>query len=206
MSDRADLEYPSKPLVEAASHGDLAAVDSLLLRHLSGLYAFVRLNSGRLLRSKESHADLVQSTCREVLASLGETSWESEAHFKRWLYSAALNKIKKKLRYWRAEKRDALREARAPAASGSEGDPLDLVGLYGGSGTPSEQAIANEQVERVERVFAALPDEQRQVVTLIRIVGLPYSEVAEHLETSEANARKLYSRASARIIRLFREG
>lgn len=57
----------SRAMVERITQGDAAAVVELLERHLSGLHAFVRLNCGEMLGRKESHADLVQSTCREFL-------------------------------------------------------------------------------------------------------------------------------------------
>lgn len=54
----------------------------------------------------------------------------------------------------------------------------------------------------MEQAFAAMPESYREIVTLVRIVGLGYPEVAAHLGITEDNARKLYSRASARILRL----
>ena len=191
MADHGD----SRECVLRASRGDEAAVGELLERHLSSLFAFVRLNTGELLGAKESHADLVQSTCRELLENLDGFDYRGEAQFKHWLFTAALNKIRKKVRHYRADKRDFRREA-SPRQSDS--DPLDLAGLYGA--TPSNLAIANEQVQRIEAAFSELSEEQRQVITLVRICGLTHGQVAAELGVSEVAARKLYSRASARLI------
>ncbi|MCA9321600.1 MAG: sigma-70 family RNA polymerase sigma factor [Planctomycetes bacterium] len=192
------MDEASRELVLKASRGDAVAVDDLLQRHLSGLYAFVRLNSSELLRSKESHADLVQSTCRELLENLEGFEYRSENEFKRWLFAAALNKIRKRMRYYRAEKRDLAREVRTRQTTDST--TLDFAALYAGIGSPSDHALVSEQLDRIERIFETLTEEQRQVMTLVRIVGLSHSEVAEQLGLSVEAARKIYSRASARLI------
>ena len=192
--DRSQADF------EAASRGDGAAVSALLERHLADLYTFVRLNTGPMLAAKESHADLVQSTCREILGDLAGVRYEGEAQFRRWLFASALNKIRNRARHWQAQRRDVHREAAHVA--GEHGTAADILDLYGRQGTPSEDVIAREAVQRMEQAFASMPESYREIVTLVRIVGLGYPEVAAHLGITEDNARKLYSRASARIVRL----
>ena len=59
----------------------------------------------------------------------------------------------------------------------------------------------------LERVLAALPDEYREVIRLMRVENLPYSEVAERMGRSEVAVRKLLSRALARLVEdLTRDG
>lgn len=60
---------------------DSRAVDDLLVRHLDALHAFVRLRAGVARRPRESSSDLVQSTCREVLADVGNYRFQGEAAF-----------------------------------------------------------------------------------------------------------------------------
>src|SRR5688572_1769579 len=174
MSERFD------ELVRKASSGDAAAVDELLMANLPSLRAFVRLRMGPALRAKESASDLVQSVCREILENRERYQFRSDENFKRWLFTTALRVVKNKARYWQREKRDAEREIRRgrPSASRSGGAFSDC---YRSMITPSRDALAREEVERFERAFETLPEEQREVISLARIVGLSHKEIAEHV-------------------------
>jgi DNA-directed RNA polymerase specialized sigma24 family protein len=92
-------------LLRRARGGDAPAVRTLLERYLPGLRAFVRLNSGKALRSKDSCSDLVQSACREVLQHADNFEYGGEAGFKQWLYRTAMRKIAHRADHWRAAKR-----------------------------------------------------------------------------------------------------
>ena len=112
-------------LLRRAGHGDEPAVRTLLSRYLPGLRAFVRLHSGKLVRSKESCSDLVQSACREVLEHASDFAYGGEAGFKQWLYRTALRKIAHRAEYWRADRRDAAREHRDDRPSND--DSLEVL-------------------------------------------------------------------------------
>ena len=51
------MEDELRQLTEAAANGDATAMSTLLSRYLPELRAYVRLNSGRLIRSRESNSD-----------------------------------------------------------------------------------------------------------------------------------------------------
>lgn len=123
--------------------------------------------------------------------------FRGEAEFKSWLYTTALNKIRKKVRHHRTEKRDVAREADAYPA---DKEPLMKIVAAYGFGTPSEGAIARESTRRIEAVFAELSEVQRRVVTLIRICGLDHPRTAAEVGLTEAASRKTYARAAAKII------
>jgi RNA polymerase sigma-70 factor (ECF subfamily) len=56
-----------------------------------------------------------------------------------------------------------------------------------------------EQYEELERALARLDRDQREVVLLHRIEGLPSKEVAARMGRTDVAVRKLYSRAVARL-------
>jgi RNA polymerase sigma-70 factor (ECF subfamily) len=189
-------------LVQKAAGGDARSLDALVERHLPGLIAFVRVHAGTRLRAREATLDLVQSACYEALKSMPSQGpvaggWD-EAGFKHWFYEAAERKIVDRARYHAAQKRSPSRET----PLGSE---IDLIERgYSGFWTPSRQAAAREEIERMEAALRRLSDDQREVIVLARIVGLPHVEIAEKLGRSEGAVRVLLHRALARLAVLMR--
>ena len=180
-------------LAEAAARGDGPALAALLERYLPSLRAFVRLRAGPL-RRQESSSDLVQSTCREVLAHAGRFRFPSEAAFKRWLFTTALRKIADRHRRLLAQKRSVRRQA--PLADTTE---ADVLACYQSFCTPSQQAIAREELARIETAFDALQDDQREVITLAKVIGLSRAEIAAQMGRSEGAVRVLLHRALVRL-------
>ena len=111
MGERSSSSDEIQALAEAAAGGDSGALEELLARYLDSLRAFVRLRAGPLVRMRESSSDLVQSTCREVLEHADRFRFASEGAFKSWLFTTALRKIQNRRDFYRAQKRDVLREA-----------------------------------------------------------------------------------------------
>ena len=162
---------------------------------MPGLLAYIRLHIGRELRSCEDSVDLAQSVCREVLAKRENFQYYGEGAFRAWLFTKALSKIRDRLRYYHASKRDI---ARLQRAHGTE-DAADLHELLPSFLTPSQVAIGDEAMQRIEAAFEQLPEDYRQVITLARVFGLGHAEVAERLERSVAATRVLLHRALVRL-------
>ncbi len=180
----------TRDLVEAAGKGDPGALEELVGRHLPRLHIYVRLRMGPQLRAREATADVVQSVCREVLEDLEGFEYRGEGSFLHWLFTAAVNKMREKARFHGREKRKLDREV--PIVE-------DAAQAYASLVTPSCAVISIEEVDRIERVFARLPDEYREVITLTKIAGVPYAEVAEHLGRTGPAMRMLLGRALARF-------
>ncbi len=181
--------------VDSASHGDPRAIDSLLHQHLPRLRAFVRLRMGPELRAKESASDLVQSACREVLSRLDKYSHRSESGFRGWLFTMALRKVRNRVEFYHADRRDVGREL--PGEVGD--DPASLAEAFSDIDTPSAIIACKERVAQLEAAFDDLSDEHREVITLARIVGLSHKEVGEAMGRSETASRMLLYRALAEL-------
>jgi RNA polymerase sigma-70 factor (ECF subfamily) len=190
----------SLELVNRLAGGDAAAIEPLLERHLPGLRAWVRLH-GRALRAQESSSDLCQSVCRDVLENLGRFQYGGEGAFRHWLYTTATRKIRNRQKYWLAQKRDAGRDVPmvGPARSGSDEHLMDA---YASICSPSEDAIAREEIERVEAAFARLSDDHRDVILMARVAGLSHAEIAERMDRKEGAVRALLFRALAQLASL----
>ncbi len=172
------------------------AIEALLERHLPALRAFVRLRTAKAIRDRESQSDLLQSICRELLEGEARFDYQGEAQFRNWLYTAALRKLTERDRYHRAQARDVAREVRMQAGADSAAAVVDL---YATVTTPSVHAASAEEMARIEAAFERLPEQQREVITLARIVGLPHKDIATQLGLSEANCRQLLRRGLVRL-------
>lgn len=185
-------------LVQRALGGDKRAVESLLVRSLPRLEAMVRLTTGAAVLGRESVADVVQSVCAEVVADLADFEFLSEAAFRSWLATHVRHKVIDKARYHSAQRRDLRRESDEGQAD-TTNDEESVVDIYKSLCTPSRVMAGREALERFEAAFALLPDEQREAITLYRIVGLPYATIAESMGKSEGAVRNMVYRGLARL-------
>ena len=163
--------------------------------HLPALRAYVATRVDRLVDAKESRADIVQSVCREVLAHMQRFEHGSETEFRQWLYRTAERKIIDRYRYWTAEKRDATRELPPAEGPDSGGGPQPVAP----SPSPSQQAIAREELLRTSRAFDELPAAYREVIVLARLQGLAHAEIARRMGRSEGAVRNLLYRGLAAL-------
>ncbi len=195
-ADRTEL------MVGAAVRREPGALDRLIEAHLDDLRAFVRLQVEPKLRLRESQSDVVQSVCREVLEDLPQFEFRGVGSFRAWLFTAALNKVRQKGAFHRAQKRDVAREVRVEAGDDSRasvGAAL-YASLCSPEPSPSQHAVAHEQAELIERAMDKLPEDYREALLLARVVGLSRREMAERMGRSESAVRTLLTRASIKLL------
>lgn len=182
--------------IAAARRGEPAALDSLFARNLPPLVAFIRAHAGKALAARESAADIAQSVFREVLQDADRIALPGEGAFRNWLYMQATRKVLDRAKFHGRERRDAAREVPMPAP-GSAADAL--LADHATIASPSQHAIAREDLERFADAVQELPDAQRDAVTMSRVLGLSYPQVAEQLGISEAAVRGLVARGLAAL-------
>lgn len=182
----------TQDLVQAAAQADKQALERLLVRQLPQLHGFLRLRMGKLLRLRETPDDLVQSVAREALAELSQLEWRGEAAFRHWLFTRALHKLTDKARYLNAQCRDPGREV-TPA------DSRALLDCYGALCTPSRELATAEALRAIEDAFDELPADYQEAITLYRLCGLDYAQIAERMGRSEGAVRNLVYRGLSRL-------
>jgi RNA polymerase sigma-70 factor (ECF subfamily) len=195
MGETTDEHH--KELVERAAEGDRPAVDELLEMHLPQLLAYVRLRAGPALRNAESSLDFVNSACRQVLQDLPRFEIRrDEADFKRWLYTTVERKMVDRARRMRVEVRGA---GRGGDASVSAPEAHLLSRAWADFVTPSHDAAMREELARVEEAFTRLPDNYREVILQVRILGRSPADLAGELAPTAGAVRVLLHRALARL-------
>lgn len=189
-----DRDYAAE--IAAARAGEPHALTSLFERNLAPLVAFIRARTGRAIAGRESASDIAQSVFREVLQDADRIELKGEGAFRNWLYMQATRKVLDRAKFHGRDRRDVAREVAIPEA-GPGADAL--LGCYATIASPSRHAVAREELERFERAVQALPENQRDAVTMSRLMGLSYDQVAEQLGVSESAVRGLVARGLAAL-------
>lgn len=162
------------------------------MRHLPGLQGWLRLRMGGNLRRRETEEDLVQSVAREVLGELSDFEWRGEAAFRHWLYLKAQRKLIDKARHTGAERRSPAREKSMDSRSA-------VLSIAGNLVSPSAAAAGAEEVERIERAFAELPADYQEAISLQRLCGMNFAEIAERMDRTEGAVRNLVYRGLSKL-------
>jgi RNA polymerase sigma-70 factor, ECF subfamily len=199
--DRIMETNAHETLVEDAAGGDEPAIEVLLDRHLPALTGYIRLHADPVIRRMESCADIAQSVCREALQDMDGFDYRGEGPFRNWLFTKAMSKLVDRKEYYLREKRDVRRNENQPAAAGRTA----LECLFATLETPSQGAIANETIERMESAFDRLPEDYKRVISLARLVGLTHAEIAAEMGREVGAVRVLLHRALGRLGRLMNE-
>jgi RNA polymerase sigma-70 factor, ECF subfamily len=190
-------------LLTAAAEGRREALDLLLERHLPGLKAFVRRRASARIRARERDSDIVQSVCRELVEGMDGFRYEGEAAFRNWLYTAAKRKLADRDAHWRTQKRNIEREVSGDDDGGDEYDGPTrerlMIECYHAFCSPSQPAIAAEQLGAVESALRSLSEEQRELILMSRVFGMTRAEIATRTGRSEAAIRNALPRALAAL-------
>jgi RNA polymerase sigma-70 factor, ECF subfamily len=182
--------------IAAARRGEPHALDSLFARNLPPLVAFIRARAGKAIAARESAADIAQSVFREVLQDVDHIELKGEGAFRNWLYMQATRKVLDRAKFHGRDCRDVGREVAIPEASPAADA---LLACYATIASPSRHAVAREELGRFEQAVQQLPDNQRDAVTMSRLMGLTYSQVAEQMGMTEAAVRGLVARGLAAL-------
>ena len=173
-------------LFARAAAGERIALEAMLEQYLPTLHAYVRARLGGMLEPRESSMDVVQSVCRQILSAKTAAGFVDEDHFRAWLFTAAVNKLREKFRHHRGQRRAVSRE---------DGPIEQNAAAAAFLHTPSQDAIGNETAAAVAAALAVLSEPHREIVTLARLVELPHRVIAEVMGRSEVAVRQLLGRA-----------
>ena len=151
--------------------------------------SYLRLLAGlqlpNALRSKLDPSDLVQQTMLKACQALEQFRGRSEAELAGWLRQILARCVANACRDLGVGKREVARE-RSLEASFSDSSARLEAWLAAEQSSPSQRASRNEQLLRVADALVALPEAQREAVTLHYLQGCTVDEVSRHLGRSSS--------------------
>jgi RNA polymerase sigma-70 factor (ECF subfamily) len=177
---------------------------STLDRFRPYLLMLARLRLDDALQAKLDESDIVQQTLLEAHQSLSGFRGRSDAEKAAWLQKILVRNVADELRKYRRGKRDVRLEASIQVAMNESSVRLERW-LAAESGTPSQRAMANEQVVALAAALMKLPEDQRRAVELHHLQGLPSATVAQRLDRSEVAVAGLLRRGLKKLRETMRE-
>lgn len=167
------LDEGEAALLKRFSLGQADAMERLVQRHGSSVYAFVR----RFLGDAPVVDDVYQEVWLRVIRYADR--FEGRSRFTTWLFQITRN-VCMDHRRSTLRRKDSVSLDREGAASneGTEAVPLRDQVQDRGPAT-DERAATNEEQAAIEHAIAQLPDEQREVLLLREKTELTFEEIAE---------------------------
>ena len=188
-------------LVERAKGGDEDAFSSLVSQYERFVYNVACRILSSSAQPQDMADDIAQETFVKVWRNLGR--FRGDCTFSTWLFRIAVNCAK-----------DAVRSAaRRPAASLSFAGEEDEDGgtewdipVTSGDTVPEDAVERREMILAVRRAVEAFPEDQRQVVVMRDLHGLPYQEIADTLGIELGTVKSRLNRGRANLKTILENG
>ena len=165
-----------RDLIIKAKNGDRAALTQIVSDCWHPLHRFISYKTG----NPEEAQDIVQETFFRAFRSLASYQ-VTETKFSTWLGRIAANLITDS---WR-------KQGRTPVLQNLD----ETQNKYVGDLDPAEQVLQAETRKNLADLIRELPAEQRQVIEMRILAGLPLKEAAYAMNKSEAAVKMLQQRA-----------
>jgi RNA polymerase sigma-70 factor (ECF subfamily) len=179
----------------AARAGSQEALGRALALCRGYLLLVAQRELGSDLQARGGASDLVQDTLMDAVRDFARFQGNTEDELLQWLRRLLLNNIIDFIRHHRTAKRQADREAWLAGDSSVRPVAEPAAALP----SPSDEALAREQAEAVERALQQLPDNYRQVILWRYQEGRSFEEIGQALGLTANAARKLLLRAIRRV-------
>ncbi|RIJ20407.1 sigma-70 family RNA polymerase sigma factor [Henriciella barbarensis] len=168
--------------IARAAAGDRMAQSALVNRHMPVVWRV----AFRMLRDRQEAEDVTQETFLRAWKMLPE--WEGRAKFSTWACTVAINLCRDRMK----KKTPVLMETLPEREAG------DL---------PPEQALHQKQAgARIATMIDALPERQKEALTLSALEGLGNKEAAAAMQVSVEALESLLSRARRTLRQALAEG
>jgi RNA polymerase sigma-70 factor (ECF subfamily) len=201
-----DVPEPTQILVTKAQGGDRRALDEIAARYAKRLEPWIDRKLGSKLRGSVTAADLVQETFLRATRYFPEFRWEGEASLWRWLLTIARHAVQDAGRSLEAQKRAPEREIPLAAkAAGAEGTRMDPREPPDTGTSPSKGPSRQERLQRFQRALESLRPEDREVIVLVSVKGIPVKDVAKRMGRSPEATSMLLLRAMRKLKAAFGE-
>jgi RNA polymerase sigma-70 factor (ECF subfamily) len=146
-------------------------------------------------------SDLVQDTFEQAVKNFGQFRGQSEGERVKWLQKIFRNKAIDKIREATAAQDDVFREQSIRDAFAESSARWDKV-LGTDDGRPDLEAQRREFLLRLAAAMEKLPDDRRDAVLLLHVMGATMAEATEQLNRSEKAVTHLLRRGLDQLAEL----
>ncbi|MFI9151311.1 RNA polymerase sigma factor [Streptomyces sp. NPDC053367] len=171
----ADRTWPGGTLVTAAQRGDVEALSALVY----GSYPHVHRFAHSLCATPQDAEDAAQEALIILYRKIGML--RASGALASWMFRIVRN--------------ECLRRTRSLVHRGPAAEPA----RPGATRSAEEDVLLRLEAERVAAAVAALPEDQRQVLVMRDIQGLPGRTVADRLGLSTAAMKSRLHRARSAV-------
>ncbi|WP_315854073.1 sigma-70 family RNA polymerase sigma factor [Gemmata palustris] len=178
--------------------------DRTLGRYRDYLLVLARLHLGARLRAKLDASDIVQQTILQAHTHKTQFRGSSEAEWLGWLRVILANTLAGVVREFETAARDLSRERSLETELEQSSARLECL-LAADQSSPSAGATRREDLLHLARALGRLPDDQRIVVELHYLKGLPVADVAAHVGRTRPAVVGLLFRGLKKLRELLRE-
>jgi RNA polymerase sigma-70 factor (ECF subfamily) len=168
------------------------------------LRLLARAQLGPRLQAKLEASDVAQQAILQAHGARGQFRGTTEAERLAWLRAILANVLAAAARRFEARARDTARERSLEGGLELSSSRLECL-LAADQTSPSQRAARGEELLRLATALTRLPEDQRQVVELHYLKGLPVAEVAAQTGRTRAAVAGLLFRGLKRLRQLLRE-
>ncbi len=172
-------------LVERSLKGDARAFNGLVDRYQEPVYRVVR----RFLGNREDALEASQETFARAYQKLD--TFDTSRKFSTWLFTVAGNLARDVLR----------RKKRRPEVLATE-----TLSSLPGEGRPEQEAMRQEEAERLRAAVETLSEEKRMAVVLRYFEGLPLADVSAITGTEVSTLKVRLFRARKELMQKLEQG
>lgn len=175
-----------------------------LARYRDYLLVLTRLHLGSQLQAKCDASDIVQETILSAHDRRAQFRGTTEAEWLGWLRAILVNTIAAVAREFKTAARDLSRELSLEGDLEKSSARLECL-LAADQSSPSESASRSEEILRLASALCKLPDDQRRVVELHHLKGLPIADIATQLDRTRPAVVGLLFRGLKKLRELLSE-
>ncbi|MEU7282458.1 RNA polymerase sigma factor [Streptomyces sp. NPDC045431] len=187
----ADPTWPGATLVAAAQRGDAEALTALVY----GSHPHVHRFAHSLCATPQDAEDAAQEALIILYRKIGML--RASGALASWMFRIVRNECLRRTR--------ALLPSKGADVPGGLGTPGRSDASGGTARSAEEDVLLRLEAERVAAAVAALPDDQRQVLVMRDIQGLPGRTVADRLGLSTAAMKSRLHRARSAVREALRD-